>query len=554
MEENEKTIQELKFQIEKLKNQIKEIKSKKKYGLVWDEEKEKEIVVEECQHKLPILKELKKINMNLNKQSPTNILIEGDNYHALSVLSYTHKEKIDVIYIDPPYNTGSGDFIFNDKIVDKDDSFKHSKWLLFMNKRLRLAKNLLKQYGVMFISIDDNEVAKLRLLCDEIFGEDNVDVMIWKKTGFGRDGKMKNTTTFRKDHEYIIVCFKSEKLLNKLREIPNFIGKLSNPDKDPRGNWLSGSISRREEASNPSHENYYTVTSPTRAKFTRQWDIPQDEFTNLNSDNRIYWGPEGKNVPRLKIFENEERYITAYSVLEKGTTTEGTAEVENILGGDFSTLRPKPTVLIRTLVQLASKKDSVVLDFFAGSGTTGQAVLELNQKDGYNRSFILCTNNENGICKDVCLPRLEKVMGGYKGVNDKLLHKGLGGKLRYFKTDFVDVDALYHVSDEQRIDLTYKAGEMLALKEDTFDEVEKNEWWQIFTNGTKQTAIYFKEDKSKLNKLVKQLSNLKSEVALYIFGWGKNEYANEFSEYKNIRVEDIPEPIIKVYEEINKLA
>ena len=175
----------------------------------------------------------------------------------------------------------------------------------------------------------------------------------------------------------------------------------------------------------------------------------------------------------------------------------------------------------------------------------------LNKNDGGKRKFILCTNNENNIAEEVCYPRVKKVIEGHKDYPDIT---NITANLKYFKTDFVDVDGLYHVSDEQRINLTYRAGEMIALKECTFSEVEKNEWWQIFTNGPKHTAIYFKEDKSKLNKLVKQLSTIKSEVVLYIFSWGKNEYANEFPEYKNIRVEDIPEPIIKVYEEINKLA
>ncbi|HDK41965.1 MAG TPA: hypothetical protein ENG87_01190, partial [Candidatus Pacearchaeota archaeon] len=197
------------------------------------------------------------------------------------------------------------------------------------------------------------------------------------------------------------------------------------------------------------------------------------------------------------------------------------------------------------------RKNAIVLDYFAGSGTTGHAVMLLNKEDNGNRKFILCTNNENNIAVDVCYPRIKKVIEGHKKWSD--ITK-IPANLRYFKTELLDIDHISHVSDEQKIRLTYRAGEMIALREGAFIEVEKNEWWQIFRDGTKYTAIYFKEDKKKLNELVKKLSKLKEKVVLYIFSWGKNEYKNEYTEYKNIKVEDIPEPIIDVYKEVNRLS
>src|SRR3989338_5877367 len=167
--ENNQTKEKLLAEIGRLK---KELKKKKKYGLVWEDKPED--VVEMCKEKLPVLKEVKSKEIITDKDKPTNILIEGDNYHSLSVLNYTHQGKIDVIYIDPPYNTGNKDFKYNDSFVEKDDAFRHSKWLSFMSKRLKLAKNLLKDTGVAFISIDDNEASQLKLLCNEIFGEDNL--------------------------------------------------------------------------------------------------------------------------------------------------------------------------------------------------------------------------------------------------------------------------------------------------------------------------------------------------------------------------------------------
>jgi DNA modification methylase len=430
MTEDKNTIFKLQKEIDRLKKSIK----KQRYGLVWMDVPE--AFEDDVENKLPILKEIPDLAIKTDDGKPQHILIEGDNYHALTCLNYTHKGKIDVIYIDPPYNTGSDGFRYKDKRiiskfpdgteVPKDHPFRHSYWLSFMRKRLELAKELLKDDGVMFISIDDNELGNLVLLCSEIFQKDDlIDVMVWKKSGFGRDGKMKNTTTFRKDHEYLISCFKKEKRLNKILELPEFQNVYSNSDDDPRGPYKAGSISRREDASNEKHKNYYTVISPSGKKFTRQFDIPQEEFEKLNTDilitnkekkvSRIYWGKNNDAVPSIKIFINEERAITPYSVLlTKGSTTEGTKEVSEILNRDCQDLRPKPTKLIETLIQLATPKNGIVLDFFAGTGTTGHATMKLNIKDGGNRQFIIATNNENKICSDVCYPRIKNCIKGYK--------------------------------------------------------------------------------------------------------------------------------------------
>lgn len=440
-----------------------------KLGLVWDREKVPEKIVLECNKKIPVLEEVSNLNIEKSDSNVNNIIIEGDNFHALSVLNYTHNNRIDVIYIDPPYNTKNKDFVYNDRFVDPEDGYRHSKWLNFMEKRLKLAKELLSDDGVIFISIDDNEFIQLKMLCNAIFGESNTDVMIWRKSGVGRDGKMKNTTTFRKDHEYIIVCYKENKRLNKIYELPNFVNTYPNPDNDPRGPYKAGSISRTVKASNPKHKNYYSVTSPSGKIITRQFDIPKEEFDILNNDiletsdgkkvSRIYWGVNGDSVPAIKTFINEFRNITPYSILlNKGTTTDGTKELNKILNDDYSEMRPKPSVLIKTLIQLASKKDSIILDFFAGSGTTGQAVLELNEEDKGNRTFILCTNNEvseklqkefmkhnnlseddfikiklstnnkkwnsyekkYGICTSITYPRIEKIINGYELADKKI--------------------------------------------------------------------------------------------------------------------------------------
>ena len=277
--------EDLKKEIESLRKQLKH----KKYGLVWDKEREPEQVVLDCEKNLPILNEIKNKEIKTNNDN-YNLLIEGDNYHTLTCLNYTHKEKIDVIYIDPPYNTGNSDFRYNDKFVNKEDNYRHSKWLNFMEKRLRLSKNLLSKSGVIIISIDDNEQANLKLLCDKIFRENKTKQMIWRKSGDSRDGKMKNTTTFRIDHEYLLVCFNNIEKLNKLIEKPNFKNSYGNPDNDSRGNYKTGSISRKEEASNQNHKNYYSVISPKGKVYTRQFDISKKKFETLEKEKKIYWG------------------------------------------------------------------------------------------------------------------------------------------------------------------------------------------------------------------------------------------------------------------------
>jgi len=612
----EKEIKRLEKNAERLKKSIK----KQRYGLVWLDIPE--AFDDDVEHKLPILKEEDKLAIKSKDGKPTHILIEGDNYHALTCLNYTHVGKIDVIYIDPPYNTGSDGFKYKDKRimekfpdgteVPRDHPFRHSYWLSFMRKRLELAKNLLKDTGVMFISIDDNELANLLLLCTDIFEkEDLVDVMVWKKSGFGRDGKMKNTTTFRKDHEYVIVCFKKEKVLKKIIELPSFQGKLSNPDNDLRGNWLSGSISRKEEASSEEHKYYYTVISPTGKKFSRQWDMPKNEFEKLDKDERIYWGPDGNNVPRSKIFEKEERSITPYSVLlTKGTTTEGTKEVSMILGRDCADLRPKPTKLIETLIQLATPKNGIVLDFFAGTGTTAHATMKLNEKDGGVRQCILVTNNENEICKEVCYPRIAKCIKGYKQgeIEESLLEMpldwyelsrnfdsikgkvkelegkkdfdkvetfiennelkvvgikksngkimGLGNSLKYYKTAFIGKNNILDVTDEDKIELAHNAGELLAIAENTLELTKQNGYFQLFENAEKDayTAVYFREELDKFEDFVKMVGGLDKRTAVYVFSWGVQEFNEYFEFIKNVKVKTIPKPILDIYENIYNLG
>jgi adenine-specific DNA-methyltransferase len=563
-----KTEKELLYEIENLRAQIKKLKTRKKYGLVWDTEKEPEKVVLDCRKKLPILVEDKGKEIEGKEGDPVNLLIEGDNYHSLSVLNYTHKGKVDVIYIDPPYNTGNNDFKYNDAFVEKDSPYRHSKWLNFIEKRLKLSKSLLSLSGVIFISIDDNEVAQLKILCDEIFGERNF-ITIFPRL-IKKGGKSSDSVSL--NHDYVLAYSKSEfTKLNKLEHTDsNFkykdeyfkerglykLNQTLDYDSIQYSSSLDYEIVLDEESILPGGVSQKEMEkrqekNPAR-DFCWRWSKKLFEFglkkgfivlkKYKNKPPRIYT----KTYQNATISKNAGDYYVEITPRLKPTSS--IAFVENTYSNDSAKKElknifgkvvfdyPKPSILIKDLLSLSTKEGSLILDFMAGSGTTGHAVKELN-KDGLKRKFILCTNNEENICSDICHTRLHK----------------LEIKTRYYKTDFVETENLDHATDQDKINLTYKTGEMIAIKENTFEEVEKDDWWQIFSSDKEITAIYFKEDKSKLQKLVEKLDNMDKKVNLYIFSWGKNEYANEFPEYKNIKVKDIPEPLIDVYKEVSNL-
>jgi len=568
--ENNQTKEKLLAEIERLK---KELKKKKKYGLVWEDKPED--VVEMCKEKLPVLKEVKGKEIITDKNKPVNLLIEGDNYHALSVLNYTHAGKIDVIYIDPPYNTGNKDFVFNDHYIDKEDGYRHSMWLSFMEKRLKLAKNLLKNDGVIFISIDDNEVAQLKLLMDnsDLFGEDNTEIMIWQKTDF-TDGVLKITKRFRTEHEYIIVCYKNKTLaeFNKVLQYSQIKNEYGNPDNDQRGPWISTELGRSMEKSRKDSPKYYAISSPNKKKSYRQWLFTKEEMDTLIKDGRVYFGKNGDAVPRLKKFVNEKRYKAATSIIRDfGSARVAMEELDEIFGGRVFNY-PKPTELIIYLLNLLKEKDIMVLDFFVGSGTTGEAVLELNKEDGGNRKFILCTNNElnglekelrekgmkeseiqeRGICRQVCYPRIEKVINGYKNSKGEKV-EGLGGNLKYYKTEFVDYK---NPNDKNKIKLTKEAVEMLCVKEETFELVQDSGDFKIFKNHEHYTGIIF--DQLVIKDFKKAIGNIsakgeKGKFSVYIFSLGDDSFDEEFEDIKQkVKLSPIPEAILKVYRRIFK--
>lgn len=550
--------------IKGLEDEIKKLKSHKKYGLVWESEKEPEKVVLDCQNKIPVLKEVKDKAIETDKNKPVNILIEGDNYHSLSVLNYTHKGKIDVIYIDPPYNTGAKDWKYNNDFVDSNNAYRHSKWISMMNNRLRIAKSLLKENGVFICAIDENELNRLGLLLEDIFYNYEIHCVTIVHNPRGVQGK-----NFSYTHEYAYFVF--------TRGL-SIIGSKQRDDVLEEELRDHGGESLRTNAKNC----FYPILVKNN-QIVGFGEVPNNNFhpkrKNIKREDKIIevWPIDVRGIERKWVFarntieeikeklfvvnknngeidifrrKDTQKPKTVWIGKKYDASTFGSKIVNGLINTSFPF--PKSIYNIKDCLECVVKKrkNAIMLDFFAGSGTSGHALALLNKEDKGNRQFILCTNNENGIAREVCYPRIKAVINGHKNYKDIT---GIQSNLKYFETAFVDVEKVSNVSDDNKIKLTYQAGEMIGLRENTLDEVEKNNWWQIFSDSKKYTAIYFREDKSQLKKLVDKLEKLNAKIVLYVFSWGKNEYKNEFSEYKNIRVEDIPEPIIEVYKEINKL-
>ena len=566
------TEKELLARIADLQSEIKKIKNRKKYGLVWEDKPED--VVLQCEHNIPILKEVKTRKVVSDNALPTNILIEGDNYHSLSVLNYTHRGAVDVIYVDPPYNTGNKSWVYNNDYVEKEDSFRHSKWVSFFEKRLRLSRNLLSDRGIIVVTIDDYEIGTVRLLMDEIFGEENrLGLVTIMHNPRGRS----DDKYFATSHEYALfysknvdsaITYKID-LTQEQAELFNLVDATSNYRLLPLKRTGSNSTPKeRPKLFFPIFVNEKTLAISTKKQGAGWIEVlPKD---GTGSDRVWRWGKEKiekewetELVAKIK---NDKCSLFTKDRIKSGrkpktiwiepsydASSHGTVLLENILNKRKVFDYPKSLYAVIDTLKILSKenKTSVVLDFFAGSGTTGHAVMELNQQDGGQRKFILCTNNENKICEEVTYERIKRVMKGYKNKKGEKV-EGLGGNLSYFKTDLVSIDKLRRISDESKIKVTYQAGEMIALREDTLNEIERNDWWQIFEGNGKLTAIYFTENKTKLKELLKILEKKNLPTTLYIFGWSKNEYKNDYSTH-SIRVEDIPEPILEVYKEINRI-
>ena len=446
-----------KIKREKMLNTIKEIKknitdentldnlslienelTKKKYGLIWEEHEER--VDKELETQIPTFEDIPNRELKANPNQQYNFLLEGDNLHSLYLLEKTHKNSIDFIYIDPPYNTENREFIYNDSRIGSDDSYRHSKWLSFMEKRLKIAKKILSNKGCIFISIDENEFAQLKMLCDDIFGENNfIGTLIWrKKYGGGQTDEF-----FVTEHEYIFGYRKSKefKWLDKNLEANEKDYKY----KDAKGNY---SITKLEKWGSSSHREdrptmYFSIKDPDNNDLypiapdgkDGRWRVGKSRLQSLIENDEIHWVKDSKNnrwIPYEKNYlENSKGKLLKsrsiiYDLAETGTATK---LLTNIFDEKDIFQNPKPIELIQFL--LDHTESDTVLDFFAGSGTTGHAVLEQNKIDNKNRKFILCTNNENNICEDITYKRLSIINHGTPRIEPYKFN------LKYYKCSYI---------------------------------------------------------------------------------------------------------------------
>ena len=401
----------------------------KKYGLVFEEHREE--IDEVLDTHTPVLTE--DADLFIDHGGQMNFLLEGDNLAALKLLEKTHRGNIDLIFIDPPYNTRNGDFGYDDSRVDLTDTFRHSKWVSFMSERLLVARRLLKNDGVIFIAIDDNEQAALKLLCDQLFGEENfLASIIWQHSiqPKGYSG------TFSVHHNYILCYQKTAQfVLNSLPRTDEDNKAYANPDNDPRGRWRSGDV--RNALYRPNL--IYDIISPSGNVIkpcANGWRWSKETVEEkIKSGEIIFSKDETRIIRKIYLDTLEGRTPeTIWFGKDVGTTRSAMSEIKEIFGSSaFGT--PKPTSLIERTLRLISRTDATVLDFFAGSGTTGHAVMKLNAKDGGSRRFILCTNNENGICRDVTYERIRRVI-------DK---EDYAASLKYYKVGYVPIsDRMYY--------------------------------------------------------------------------------------------------------------
>ena len=347
----------------------------------------------------------------------SHAFIEGDNYPVLQKLLPAYKNSVNLIYIDPPYNTGNT-FTYNDSFGEKGDY--HSQWLSFMARRLKLAQKILTESGCIFIAIDQAELYALKLLCDGIFGEENfVNDFMWLH------GKGKKDSWSRTLQQHTLCYAKNKKQLLPFKEIEFTDWAKTNADNDPRGNWFSGSISFSEKRSNPNHKNYYAIKSPSGIEWKRQWMCTKQEMEKLLSENKIYFGPapEYKKVPRKKIFNEEPEEIIPKNIIDCAASTRKAAKhVDSLLNEKGVFDNPKPVDLICHLIKITRQpQNAIIMDFFAGSGTTFEAVCQLNQEDCGSRKCILIQKAENpkkqitfNTISDLCWERIKKNCSQFK--------------------------------------------------------------------------------------------------------------------------------------------
>jgi adenine-specific DNA-methyltransferase len=639
---------------DKLVHYIDLLLKRKRFGIVWAPKDED--VAEKCKESLPVLETVKEIkDLVSDKNKKFNYIIEGDNYHALSVLNYTHKKAFDCIYIDPPYNNGDKNWKYNNDYIDRNDRFRHSKWLSMMDKRLKHAKRLLKDDGVLICAIDKNEQSHLGVLLEDIFKDYEIHCIAIVHNPRGVQGD-----NFAYTNEFAYFIFRKG-----LKIIEKIVRGEDDVDSSNLRNW--GGESLRIDAKNC----FYPILVKNN-EIIGFGDVPKDSFhpklKNVPMKNGIIeiWPIDNSGVERkwryarqsieeikklleiktrksgeieIEISKTEDRPKTIWTGTRYDANEYGTKIVKRVTGRDFPF--PKSLYTVKDCLEcvIKNRKDALVLDFFAGSGTTGHAVLEMNAEDKGARRFVLCTNleispedeikfkkehklsesdfrkwvsvdkkewvqyiNHLGICRYITLPRIQNVIKGYKytGSDSRILfeksislsdfkksekifeelekikkhnekrfddfevkitdgilklvgksntsgfQEGLGGNLRFFKTEFVDKIK----TDRDKRNFVLKATEMLCLGEETFDKIKSDEYFALYESNDKATLIIY--DETEIEKVKVQIKKSKKPINVYIFSYDHTVDETDFEDIPKVKVKPIPEVILNVYRKIFK--
>ena len=541
-----------------------------KYGLVWEDTPEE--VYEELKEEIPVMNEDRSKAIVNGNEYPNHVIIEGDNLHALTDLCYTHAGKIDVIYIDPPYNTGNKDFVYNDSFVDRDNGFRHSMWLSFMDKRLRLLSELISDDGTLFISIDENEHAPLKMLCDEILGEENfVCDLIWQSTPGSNTGTDIKTVTEsvlmyskRRSEEHI-----NSKPIDDAKKYKNQDNHLAE-----RGPYVTNKLDRRMTGSHYSEALNYAITMPDGTQLYPGGEtFRQDHWNWRWSQQKVEWGIANdfllfsKKKDKWAIYFKQylnvdnnnkpiERSIPYQNLIleDSMSSARGTKEVMDIFNSkkfDY----PKPLALIKYIIRMVSKPNSIIFDAFAGSGTTLHATMELNKEDGGHRQCILVTNNENKICEEVTYPRNKKVIEGYdtpKGEHVEGLHDN---NLRYFKMDSVSRIP----SMRNRRKLAAHMVDMLRIKHNIYTRKNQIGSYTIDTatmryyedNGRRLLVIMMPTEIYGVVEAIKALPPLDEKINVYVYSDGPYAYDDDFAAVADrVNVIALPGPMLKTFHRI----
>ena len=527
------------------KSAIIDLLKQKKYGLVW--ENKPEDVEERLRAELPVLKEVKdKALLDGGDYAPNHILIEGDNLEALTALTYTHENKIDVIYIDPPYNTGNKDFIYNDSFVDAEDGYRHSKWLSFMEKRLNIAKRLLSTKGVIFISIDDNEQANLKLLCDEVFGREKfICNYIWQKKTGAADAKGIAVIT-----EYILVycmnpnassdIFAYNKEAFDLKRY-----RFSDEYESVRGPHYFDSLDRGSIRYSDSQNFPITAPDGTQLYPNDRTDFVNDGWTWKWSKDKVQWGlkngfisivPNQKKKNgwsvKYKIYLNVDnegnlikKNVPFKNLISDILNTDATNEIKELFGSKAFNYA-KPTSLIKKFISNIENKYYKILDFFAGSGTTLHATMQLNAEDGGHRKCILVTNNENNICEEVTYERNKRVINGYTTPKGEEVEGLKANNLRYYQIDHVERES----SLTAKRKLMAASAELLCIKHDIYEESTtfgtlklKPHIARYFTDGKKQMLVIYMVEA--IERIVEEIQAMPEDTNIMVYVFSTNNYA-----------------------------